>query len=716
MPRSSKVSSSSKTKISSKSTAIPKIVENFKSAEFVEDSADEDERKHLRTPHKPLKNSTVIESKPIPTRTKPKVRPTSVNSISTIPNGKTSKQQKRDGRSSQITTSSDSQSGTEEETAKNIGVVEDSEDEESSEGSSTGSESETDTTSGNDAGKVIPQSKKAAPTIPQKQAASQNPVAQYEPPSGFGPATITIPTSSRLADLFSSESLRTKQLLHITAPSAVPLDLIGGVSTESLKSGSSILTHEGADYGLITGVQDQNAKKILLLPFAEANDYKSSEVRISKTLNLQRIIPDRRHGQSTISTGADRTNQSRNYEKPVRQQPKGLKMRYRPFGDTEDSSEQSGFESSPKPSKRALQFRKPISLGTSSSKKNKERGETNIEGVGDTESTMKKKGRDWRADSLDVAGASHTELQKDRTANSKVSKKRKNHVESERGGTERPAKKMKSEVALEPVPEGRSSPYSSNAIPPRAFKASKESRVKKNVNIERTDIRTPAKSQKHVVPSETVAVHKIPLLNEKLDRTSKPIGTEPSEEEISRNEYPEDTIMLDPPPTISLKIKNEDASHNGKHLKSQPTGLIVRNETKQDDKVIVEPIKEKQGSKKEKRRRERPEGSEKTPTGEATRATANAAKEATITMPAAETLTDAPTTAINTENSMTAEELISQGRKDRKERKRHKHVEGSNNIIHASKDTRPLRTTSVSTPAGSLGQLDKYARYFNARQ
>lgn len=469
-----------------------------------------------------------------------------------------------------------------------------------------------------------------------------------------------------------------------------------------MKSGSSILTHGGADYGLITKVQDQSAKKVLLLPVAEANEYKSAKVGISKTLNLQQIIPDRRHGPSTISTSARHKNQTSNYEKPARQQPKGLKIRYRPFGDTEDSSEESGFESSPKHSKRALQFRKPISLETSSSsKKNMNQVESDIEMGGDTESAMKKGRKDRHADSLDVAGAFHTELQKDRTASPKVSKKRKNYPESERGGTERPVKKIKSEVALEPLPEGRISPYSSTAVHLRGSKASKGSKKKRHANIERNNIETSAKSQKDMVPSETVAVPKMPLLDDELDRMRKPTKTLPYEKEVSTNEYSEDTIMLDPTPSISLKTKDEDVSHNGKHLNSQPIVLIVRNETKQDDEIIVEPIKEKQKPKKD-RRRERSEETEQPPAGDATRSTADMAKEAKNTTPAAEILTDTPTTAIKTDNSMTAEELKSQRRKERKERKRRKQVEESNNIIPASKNTHPLGTANTSTPAAPI--------------
>lgn len=175
MPTTSKVSSPSKTKAVSKPATISK---QFKSAELIEDSDDEDEENRVRRPPKPVKNSIAIESKPKPPKIKPKALPISVKSSPAIPNGKASTKGERntkgerDSRSSVIILSSDSQtddeeSGTEETEVKNVKVDEDSEDEESSEGSSSGSENGSDSSSGDDGRKSydgVPQSKKTAPT------------------------------------------------------------------------------------------------------------------------------------------------------------------------------------------------------------------------------------------------------------------------------------------------------------------------------------------------------------------------------------------------------------------------------------------------------------------------------------------------------------------------------------------------------------------------
>lgn len=667
MPTTSKVSSSSKTKAVSKPATISK---QFKSAELIEDSDDEDEENRGRTPRKPVKNSIAIESKPKPPKIKPKALPVSVKSSPAIPSGKASSKGNRDSRSSVIISSSDSQtedeeSGTEETEVKNVEVDEDSEDEESSEGSSSGSENGTDSSSGDDEQKSydgVPQSKKTAPTTQQKQATSRKPVPQYELPSGFEPATITIPTSSNLTDLFSSNSLRNKQFWHIIVPSSVPINSLREVSTQSVQSGSSVLTHEGADYGLISEVQGQSAKKTLLLPSAQANEYKSAEVGISQTFNLQQLIPDRRHGSS-----ASKADSITVYEKPVRQQPEGLKMRYRPFGDTEDSSEQSGSESSSKLSVRAPKFRKPISIETSSSsKKNMNHEESCVEMGGDTES-VKKGDRKRHGKPLGAAQSSHTEIERDYTVSPKVSKKRKGPPESENGDTERPVKKNKRKVSLESVPDARNSPFSLNAVHPEASEGSKESKIQKeHSHAERNGIETPRKSHKHKVPLESVLVAEARLLDEKPNGIRKRIKTQPSVEPVSTNGYPDDTIMLDPPLSTLPKRKNGETSHHGEHQNAKPDMISVRKETKQDDEIIAEPMEAKRKSKKEKRRRERSEGNVNMPAGEATRSVTEPAKKAKMTSPAAETLTDAPTMTIKPENTTTAKTPQPPGKEKKK--------------------------------------------------
>ena len=159
MPTTSKVSSSSKTKFFSKPGTITK---KYKSTKLVEDSDDVGENEGVRTPHKPVKNPTVFESKPGPSEIEPKGLP---NSGKLVPSGKVSTKKERNGRSSAAILPSDTRSEggriqTDKAKAGKVVVDENSEDEgsreksseESSKGSSTGSETETESASGDDEG------------------------------------------------------------------------------------------------------------------------------------------------------------------------------------------------------------------------------------------------------------------------------------------------------------------------------------------------------------------------------------------------------------------------------------------------------------------------------------------------------------------------------------------------------------------------------------
>lgn len=732
MPSTSKVSSSSKMKNLSKPAAIPTIKKHIKSAERVTDSDDEDEQRHETIPPKPVNNATALKLKPTPSKTKPKALPVSVKSIPAIPNGKASNKPERDDRSSPpITFSSESQSedeesGGEEEKAKKVGI-----NEKSSEGSSSGSDSGTESTSGDEERKNykdVSQSKETAPTTystplnvegrrlnfsrAPEQATSQKPAPQYVLPPGFGPATIIIPSSSKLTDLFSSNSLRTNQFWHVIVPSSVPIYSLREVSTQSVESGSAVFTHEGADYGLVSEVQDQCAKKIILLPSAEANEYKSAVVGISKTFNLQQLVPDRRHGSSAFK--ADSTNVTNKYEKPVCQQPKGLKMRYRPFGDTEDSSEQSGFESSSEQSMRAPQFRKPISIETlSSSKKNTNHEERDVEMRGDRGSATKKRDRKRHAHSLAPVEPFSAELQKDYIASPTVSKKRKSSPESERIGTERPVKKNRRKAPPESVPDARILPFNLNAVHPKASEASRGSEMEKeNVNAERNGMENPSKRQKQKSHSELVVLAEKRLPDGNSDDMRTTIKKKLSAEPVSASEYPEDTIMLDPPLSAPLKSKNEETSHHGNHPNAELDNISVSKDTNQEHGIIPEPMKAKRKSKGEKRRREHPVGKENVPAGDASRST-EAAKEAKTSKPAAELQTDMPTT-IKPENTATAEEPKS--RQKEKERRQHKRAKASNSNVppeplaaknHPLGTTEAKTTTTTATPPAATIKKSK---------
>ncbi|KAI4126557.1 MAG: hypothetical protein LQ338_003675 [Usnochroma carphineum] len=167
--------------------------------------------------------------------------------------------------------------------------------------------------------------------------APQEPPPPYDPPPGFKAVTIT--PSTKIQDLFSDVNLRGKQIWHITAPKSVPISSIKEVSIEKVSTGGSIMSHDGADYGLVTEADDDGVEKVLLVPSPGDNIYKKATARIGKTLHLQEIVKlpsmsDQLGGPVNASTAVPKT-----HVKTVRQQPEGLRMRYRPFGDDSSSDD-----------------------------------------------------------------------------------------------------------------------------------------------------------------------------------------------------------------------------------------------------------------------------------------------------------------------------------------------------------------------------------------
>lgn len=105
----------------------------------------------------------------------------------------------------------------------------------------------------------------------------------------------------------------------------------------------------------------RTAKKALLLPSAETNEYRPVELEIAKTLQLQQLPPKSSNGSGATLNAT--TSQRRRYKESPPQQPDGLRMRYHPFGVTAYSSD----ESQPENQSHVPKFRRPLGIETSPS-------------------------------------------------------------------------------------------------------------------------------------------------------------------------------------------------------------------------------------------------------------------------------------------------------------------------------------------------------------
>ena len=268
------------------------------------------------------------------------------------------------------------------------GTESDSETEKSSYESSTGSES----SSGKES--TSRSSDKTSLQSPGKENSAQKGVPQqstpsYEPPDGFEPTTISLHPASTLSDILAPSNLHGKQIWHITVPEPIPISSIKEVPLDSIRNGASIVEHHGAKYGLVPDPDaEQRSNRALLLPSIQTNNYQPSKANIVKTLHLQQLVSIPRHVTSPGNPSNRLASPSDSYRKTPRQQPEGLRTRYRPFG----ASDGSDVESTPEPMPKAPEFRIPDPVRESSAGKKRKRHES-IDSSSNAASTVKSKKR-----------------------------------------------------------------------------------------------------------------------------------------------------------------------------------------------------------------------------------------------------------------------------------------------------------------------------------
>ena len=264
----------------------------------------------------------------------------------------------------------------------------DSEAEESSHDSSTESES--------DSGKESTARSSDTTSLhsPEKENPAQNGVPQqpasiYEPPDGFEPTSTSIHPASKLSEILAPSNLQRKQIWHITVPESVPISSVKQVPLQSIEKSASILEHHGANYGLVPEPDtEQRRNPALLLPSTQTNSYQPLKTSMVKTLHLQQLV-SLPNGVPGLSNHPSRlASPSDSYRKTPRQQPEGLRMRYRPFGASDDSD----VESIPEPKPKAPVFRVPDPVKESSPGKKRKRHES-IDSSSNAVSTAKSKKR-----------------------------------------------------------------------------------------------------------------------------------------------------------------------------------------------------------------------------------------------------------------------------------------------------------------------------------
>ena len=155
---------------------------------------------------------------------------------------------------------------------------------------------------------------------------------------------------------------------------------------QSVQKGEAALRYKGADYGFVIDRESQEVPKKLLIPDQRNSSYRPAAMPISQTLHLQQLVklPNRGTTSGVPAEGIQSTaSPSCGFRRAARPQPKGLKMRYLPLGDTEGQFGRMGPGSSTSGGSgdEDPQFRLPISV--SSSGKTKKRKHNARDGPND---------------------------------------------------------------------------------------------------------------------------------------------------------------------------------------------------------------------------------------------------------------------------------------------------------------------------------------------
>ena len=138
------------------------------------------------------------------------------------------------------------------------------------------------------------------------------------------------------------------------------------------------MSYKGADYGLIPEAENQAKNTVLLLPSDEEDRYKPANTRIMQTLHLQQLVslPSIAHDVGAEDAGTQvggTVTVRKSHEKPAPEQPKGLRMRYKPIG-VEDSDDPDA-NSRPSGAQKAPDFRVPTLAASSRSPKKRKHDE-----------------------------------------------------------------------------------------------------------------------------------------------------------------------------------------------------------------------------------------------------------------------------------------------------------------------------------------------------
>jgi hypothetical protein len=174
------------------------------------------------------------------------------------------------------------------------------------------------------------------------------PPKQFNPPPGFVNRSAKASDSASPAAQFLSNDLGGKQIWHITAPPNVSMESIKPFAIRSAMKGEPIMHLQSKWYCLNEG---PSTNKCALTPNDTEDAYVLGKATVSRTFHLREIITSRaKDKRSEVSQSKQIHFEFQPHDtvpaRPKRKQPEGLRMRYKPFGTTDESAKETIAERS----------------------------------------------------------------------------------------------------------------------------------------------------------------------------------------------------------------------------------------------------------------------------------------------------------------------------------------------------------------------------------
>ncbi|TVY46876.1 hypothetical protein LOCC1_G002795 [Lachnellula occidentalis] len=211
---------------------------------------------------------------------------------------------------------------------------------------------------------------------PASKTATIQPPPPYKAPAGF--ETSSIDGTSQAATTFKKSSLEGKQIWYFTAPASVPISSVKKMSLSAVENGEKVCSHNNYEYGFVKDTAEDKTYTKIMVPNSSDDGYQTVRKPIDQILHLQQIIKIPGMDGST-ATSSKATVPAK---KPVRPQPKGLKMRFLPIGfgtgnpgkiglDVDGSSTESvSYSGNEEDASKG--FKKPASIASSSDEESDE--------------------------------------------------------------------------------------------------------------------------------------------------------------------------------------------------------------------------------------------------------------------------------------------------------------------------------------------------------